>query len=366
MRIAGYRLENGWETLRRANGGQLPRYEPYSLSVEFLVPPSADAFTPTPLLTGRVTNDADAEFWILETMHCGATPAASTNQLLGQAEDCGGDLWYGALVRVQEEEAGRILSNVPVFPATIFGGFGLTTPLRTDRSRQPYALPCPWVLPPGGTIRLDLETRWAGQGGFGFDATTRVWFSFHGFKRYLDEPTPALDWLLEPRLLAMLERLRSQGKRPRIEPYFYGLNLAPSFQESEAALRRASMNTEQVTVSIADADFAGVHLMGQIHDPNNVWRGAQDAFLGTATATPGALNDTVRLTVDQGRIRLDDRPLGFRTLFGNGRRPCKLPVPLYLRKGQSLSAVVQFGETNGVNPEPFRALMTVGGVRVWT
>lgn len=368
MDAAGWRDVNGWEALRRFYGGRLPNFRPYTLSVELDVPSSADAFTPTPLVTGTVVNESDAEFWVLATMHAGFFVDAPAIEQLGDSPANDGDLWYGAIVDVREEEGGRSLSNVPVYPSSIFGAFGRQSNVSTNQRRSylPYYLPAPWILPPGATVRCQVQATWAGQNSAQPNGHQRVWFSFLGFKRFMDTPPPPVDFFVEPRLAGVLDAYRRNGLRPRVEPYFYGLNLAPTFGQTDAQMNRAAMNTESVSVSISDADFAAIYLSGVIHDPNNVWRG-QEQFLqlDAVNATNGE-EDTVRLNVDQGRVRLDERPVAWSNYIGTGKEPVRLAYPLILKTGQGLTAIVQFGETNLVDNNPFRAYITVGGVRIWT
>ncbi len=357
---------NGWEALREFYGGRMPNFRPYTLSVELNIPSAADAFTPTPRISGTAVNESDAELWCLATMHAGFLPSAPNNERLGESGGSDGDLWYGAIVDVREEEGGRSLSNVPVYPSSMFGGFGRAsnTSNVTRRSYLPYYLPAPWIIPPGATVRVEAQATWAGQNSTAPNGNQRVWFSFIGFKRFLNMPTPPVDFFLEPRLVGLVDAYRRAGYRPRVEPFFYGLNLAPTFGQTDADLDRAAMNTESVSVSIADADFAGLYITGAIHDPNNRWRGMEQN-LGLGVDATSGMRDTVRLNVDQGRVRLDERPIGWSNYIGTGKEPVRMAHPLHLRIGQGLTAIVQFGETNGTESNPFRSYITVGGVRIW-
>ena len=343
-KVPGWATRNGWEALRRRAGGKLPYYLPHTLTVDVSIPASAN-FQTDATATGRAIVESDARLLVLAATVNGIQTAAPADPQLGSNADESPDHWP-ATVFVTTESGGVPLSAGPVRAGAMFGG----------GEGRPYWWPCPWILEPGSIVRIDVRKRWT--------AAERAWFSFIGIKVMRTEPLPPWEWLLEPRLLHALRQLRPGPSH--IRPFWFPLN----FDEETG---RAPFELESRTFTVSESPFLVAHLMGHVDDPAdgtawNMERPFLDATYAAIAAAAGPGRGTaaelVRLALEVGATRMDDRPITIGSLFGTGRRPGRFSYPLVMQPGQSLSALLQFVDASTAAGVALRAFLTFGGAVV--
>lgn len=242
---------------------------------------------------------------------------------------------------IWEEQGGRRLSNLPVSIGSVWG-----------RGDRPFVYPCPWILPAGA--RVNVRLRHVGNGLAGGSAGTVLIFVWHGFKRLSSTPPLPADILLEPRLIDVLRGYADRGQLYRIEPYFYSLLTGQSGLGVQSDFIPGL--TESPTVTIADADFAATYIMSEFFD--DVGQGYISDSLNHSAA------HLIRFVVDEGRRRMDDRPLSIDSVTGHGKRWTKLPYPLLLRRGQTFSAIVTPQVRSGISVNRWLGHITLAGARI--
>ena len=215
---------------------------------------------------------------------------------------------------------------------------------------RPYLWPVPWIIPAGTTVKATVTSREAE------DSIQTTYLNFLGFKMFKTSPPLATDFLLTPRVLDIVRRSRLAHGSVRVEPYVYALNFDTLQSVASTFGPRVPHGTEQGTFSVAEADFAIVEQMGVI-----------DRRVEAITLVETSPTTTVKLTLDVGRRRLDDRAFPAQSIFGSGRRPFRLAYPLLIPRGGNLTAFVSFGSSSTSIAEKVadNAYFTFSGIRVF-
>lgn len=340
----GWRQVNGWEKLRRIIG-RIPNAIPHVLVIRVRTSNTGDVTTEH-LGTGSVLVPAECEFYCLATAVAGhysslagvvdgALPALS-NFPVTDPEG------YTGKVLIQYESGGFRWSNAPVRIGHMFGS-----------GDRPYVWPAPWIIPGGTTIQAQVRSR---QPFTPVGKLVDHFFSFIGFKRFNTDPPLPTDFLLTPRILDVVRRARLAKGGVRVEPYVYALNFDALGNIPSTFGPRVPHGVEQQTFSVSEADFAIVEQMGMIE---NLDLGV--TFVETSPTT------TVKLTLDVGRRRVDDRAQPVNSIFGSARRPFRYAYPLVITRGGNLTAFVEFGKSSlvtGFN-RPENGYLTFSGVRIF-
>jgi len=263
---------------------------------------------------------------------------------LGDIPEESPDGWP-ATVMVSEERGGLRLSDKQVRVSAMFGS-----------GKRPCRWPVPWVLPPGAEVRVAATQYWA--------TDQRSQFLFYGFKR-----TPKSDvfpaWAspdTDVRLRALLREFAGCS----VSPFWYGF----SFDD---AATRSQNQAETRHVTVSGFDFAGLNLYAGFDDPgdgtgyflNDTGVTEQEQVRGPgATTVLRVTTNQMRLALDNGAVRLHDRPAACAAIAGTGRRPGLLTRPLLVSNGRSISATVQFSDASLTANTAVRGYITIGGARV--
>lgn len=320
--------------------GRMPDLLPYTFSIQ--VPINTTA--PNTVIRSRIM-DAESDFYAVSTSVC----------LTGTGEEGlapgGGALglkpfyWWGK-VSIQEGQSGIRLSNQPMSIGSVFG-YG-------DR---PCYWPVPWIIRAGREVKLTVRN----ESTLGSANHTAI-FCFHGFKRLLSTPELPIDVLMEPRLLDTFREYREFGQLGHVEPFFYSL-LTGQTGLSGAAGNFVPGGTETPTVTVADADFACCYLAAEVFDSTG-----KIAEFATKVSGATTVNDYAhlcQLLVDEGNVRLTDRPVPVANLFGHGKRFMKLPKPLIVKSGQTFTLIL----TPQIAAPPadgiWKGGFTLAGVRIF-
>jgi hypothetical protein len=306
-------------------------------------------------ITQELDIDSDSDFWCLSTSMAiqffTGTPRTGFGALFAHST---GSWW--AHVDPREESGGSALSDQPIAVGAVFG----------DGGDRPHVLPCPWILRSGARIVMRLVSN--SDVGVGTGSTI-IYPTLHGFKRMLSGPDLPLDVFLEPRLLDSFRQARLDAKLARIEPVFYSMlfNFTPdAFAPPDEAL---PMLTLQRTITAADGDVFLCNLYGQVFNdigaPGVIGTSVPPVVAGTSPHISDA--HLVRLVVDEGLRRIDDRPIPLRSLFGYGARWGKIPKPIHLRAGQTMTATLspQSRAIGGSGGGSWRAMLSFAGVKVY-
>ena len=246
------------------------------------------------------------------------------------------NLW--AQTDLAEEGGGRRLSNQPVSIGAMWG-----------RGDRPFLFPAPFILPAGRAVIVEVD-HFGVQGAIG----TSFHFVLHGFKRLNSTPPLPGDVFLEPRILDALRTYSDRGALGRVEPFWYSLMLG--HDRLGAVSNFIPGLTEAPLVTIADADFLGLYIMADFYDS------VGSPYIVDAPNYPAA--HLVRFVIDEGRRRLDDRPMAIRNVTGISKRWMKLPYPLVIRRGQTFSAIVTPQLRQLTVDNRWVGRVTVAGVRV--
>jgi hypothetical protein len=330
----GWRQVNGWEKLRRVIG-KIPNAIPHVVSLVMDAPHSGQALTEVES-TGTVLIPPECEFYCLATSVAGNIPGASSRMFPGSSTARFQPEGLLVKVLIQYESGGFRWSNAPVQVGHLFGDW-----------ERPYYWPAPWIIPGGTQIKATVFNREnAAQ-------TTRYFFNFIGFKMFNTDPPLPTDFLLSPRILDVVRRAKLSQGSIRVEPYVYALNFDTLGNVPSTFGPRVAHGAEQQTFSVADADFAIVDQMGQVNGLS-----LDDGSGSTLPDfNPG---NTVKLTLDVGRRRVDDRALPLVSIFGSAREPFRYAYPLVVTRGGNLTALVSFFRASSQN-----AYLTFSGVRIF-
>lgn len=301
--------------------------------------------------------ESDGDFWVLGAsmpIHmAGAGLRAGFGRFFAHSV---GSWW--ATCDPREESGGSSLSDQPVSVGAIFG----------DGGDRPNLFPCPWVLRAGTRVRMRIVSN-SGAAGPG-NADTRVWPLLHGFKRLGSGPDLPIDYFLEPRLLECFRALRIDSALGRVEPIFYSLLYGFNPDDAAPGQLDVQMLTQQQTITAADGDVFLLNLYGQVFNDLGIPGNIGTSVSAAAIAGCGAhISDghVIRVTLDEGTRRLDDRPVPLRSLSGNGARWGKYPKPIHVRTGQTLTATVtpQARPTDGTSSRGWKIMLTFAGVKVY-
>jgi len=261
---------------------------------------------------------------------------------------------WPATVQVSEEAGGFRLSDKPVRVSAMFGS-----------AERPCRWPVPWVLRPGAEVRIDVTQFW--------NVSQRAFFSFYGYKRDpAGSSTTAPAWSWSDTDQRVRHLLRSYGA-PSVSPFWFGF----SFDELTG---RSPLQSETRHVTISGCDFAALNLYAGFDDPSDgagyfvfddlITEQEQLRLTGAGPPTGGpplrVTANTMRLALDNGAVRLDDRPVAVVAECGTGRRPGMFARPLLVEDGRSLSATVLFADASLGTNTATRGYITVGGVRIGT
>ena len=283
---------------------------------------------------GTATVESDADLWVLSTsMSLSYEDLGAPVGIEGSA----GGAWitpesWRATCLLSVNPGGNVISAGPVSVGHIFG-----------HGEMPCYLPVPLILRAGAQVSIRFFQR---ADSASVNGLSIVRANLHGFKRMLSGPEFPVDYFLEPRLIDSLRRYRSNGQLGHVEPFV----LPFSFN---AAASTRGLATDSQTVTIAGSDFLGCYLTGTVHIPN----GTGNLVLNPDTLLQLALND--------GSRRLQDRPVNISTITGTGKRPHRLPVPLRMRSGDSLTAIVTHQLKSGTDVGQFDTYLALSGVRVF-
>ncbi len=345
--MKGWQTRNGWGFLQHAIGGW-GGLIPHQVTVgPVVLAASPDGDTQT---TGsaQAIIESDSDFYVLSASVTGYDPTQlDSNAQLGYSSEAWPDYWDATCVVSLEGGSGLRLSDQPAHVGTIFGGQRQETEAPAVyythlRHYIPREFVVPWILPPGVTLRVDVSQR--------YTTAQTAYFTFHGFKRMLSTPPLPLDFLLSPAVVGTLQRYRDAGELCRVEPFFYSLN----YEGAD----RPVLNTETATLTVSDADFCITDLTCALLDPDQAAEFPAGGFFR-------AFNEPTRLVVDQGDFRLDGRPFPLNAYFGTGREPGRLPTPLVMPAGSTLTSLLTFGDFNA-NDRPLRAYLGFHGIRIFT
>lgn len=322
---AALELVNGWELLEQLLGDQ-PNLEPFTYIAagsSVGTPPNA----PNNLIAGPFITDGDAEFYCLglslQGFSIGNPDAGEQFQGIGVGNNC--EAWYG-LSQIQEASGHILYSNIPCRSGHIFG-----TGIR------PYLPPVPYIWKPGTSIRVFAQNN---------DVTSEsLFYGFHGFKRYLSGPPLPIDFLFDPRVAPLLAYYRERNALGRIEPYAYGVNF-------DSRTNTAGYRTDQGGFTVADADFWIFDIMAAVTDPN------AESYFNPADAV-------MRLSVNGGDSRLDDRPIALNSIAGSGSRPYRLSSPIPILRGGDLTALVTMLQQSTASDGNWDSFLTFAGLRVF-
>jgi hypothetical protein len=284
--------------------------------------------------TGTATVESDADLWVL------ATSMSVSGQDLGAfigTEGSAGGAWitpesWRATCLVMVNPGGNVISSGQVQVGHIFG-----------HGEMPCYLPVPLILRAGAQVSIRFFSRADSATVLGLQV---IRANFHGFKRMLSGPEFPVDWFLEPRLIDLLRRYRGAGQLGHVEPFVLPFNF-----NSLASTR--GLATDSRTVTIAGSDFLGCYLTGTVHIPNGT---------GNLVVAPDTL---LQLSMNDGARRLQDRPVNISTITGPGKRPFRFPVPLRMRSGESLTAIVTHQLKSGTDVGQFDTYLALSGVRVF-
>lgn len=343
----GWRQVNGWEKLRRIIGS-IPNAIPHVLTVPVDV-----------VLTGGITGDLaeftgsataivppECEFYCLQTTtssyRIGETAQNTMFDAPGNTTAAQVSEATPAKVLLQYERGGYKWSNTAVSLGHIFG-----------TGNRPYIWPAPWIIAGGTTIKATITQRQLGN------ATYRHYLNFIGFKRFNIDAPLATDFLLSPRILDLIRRAKSQRGNVRVEPYVYALNF-DSLEDSQSTFGpRVAHGVEQQTFAVSEADFAIVEQMATVRTYGLI---AGVSFQGINTSP----QNTIKITLDVGRRRVDDRAVPIVSIFGTGRRPFRYGCPLVVPRGGDLTAFVSFEkQSSAAQTLADNAYLTFSGVRLF-
>lgn len=320
--MSGFRSVSGYARAAEI-AGRHPHLEPYRFTPGQVLITAGLPGAPT-VATADLRVPGGADIYCLGASIEGHdTNAPETFTGMGAHGDAvSPEAWY-ATAEMSEDVGGVRYVSGPVRAGHLYG-----------RGELPCWFPVPLVLKGGTTLRL----------GFSHQDVTAMsfWPVFHGFKRIHDGPALGVDVLLTPRLLHLLRAYRDAGRLGRVEPFWYALNFTGTL----------GLRTEQRSFTVAAADFVCLDLMGAVTDPNN------EAFFSPSDIL-------VRLNIDQGRTRLEERPVPLANLFGSGRRPFQLARPLVLRRGQTLTAIVTQQQRSTAAQGQWDIFLTFAGVRIF-
>lgn len=252
---------------------------------------------------------------------------------------------WPATVMVSEERGGLRLSDKQVRVSAMFGS-----------GKRPCRWPVPWVLPPGAEVRVAATQFW--------DVANRAQFLFYGFKRPPHSDVfPA--WASPDTDVRLRALLRGFGGCS-VSPFWYGFSF-------DQAATRSQNQAETRHVTVSGFDFAGLNLYAGFDDPgdgtgyflNDTGVTEQEQVRGpAATAELRVTTNQMRLALDNGAVRLHDRPAACVAIAGTGRRPGLLARPLLVSNGRSISATVQFSDASLTANTAVRGYITIGGARV--
>lgn len=323
---------NGPAALAAMMGGS-PRLQPFTLATNRGTINTA-AGVSTVTLEAQVP--ADMDFYALAASLAVWSPVNDTEGFTAQPH-LSPPYWW-AHADISEDRGGRRLSNIPVSVGSIFG--------KADR---PFIYPVPWFLQAGTRVRVKIDNASELD-----DANEQVIACWHGFKKPANLPPLPYPPLCEPRMLDILSRYYPDGDISRAEPFFYSLFTGHDQLASTAAF--VPMATESPTFTVSGHDFALCYQMAEFYDDGTA------AYLdGAALGLP---DHTAHLVLDEGKVRLMDRPVGLHTVFGHGRRFFKWPEPLVITDGHSLTAIVSPGKLPNTAENRFLGHLTFAGVKL--
>lgn len=340
----GWRQINGWEKLRRIIGS-IPNAIPHVLNITVDTVNNSSVTSPVDSEgSGTVLVPPECEFYCLATSATGFRTVLgvpdSQMSLSGFAvNDPEG---YEGKVLISYESGGFRWSNTHTRIGHMFGS-----------GARPYVWPAPWIIPGGTTIKANVLSREP----FTPDARTiRHFFQFIGFKRFNTAPPLATDFLMTPRTLDVVRRARLAGGGIRVEPYVYALNFDAIGSNTPTFGPRVPHGTEQQTFSVSEADFAIVDQMGIVDN--------LDLGIVVTDTSPG---NTVKMTLDVGTRRVDDRAFPIVTVFGSARRPFRYAYPLVITRGGNLTAFIDFRGHDLFTgfKVPENAYLTFSGIRIF-
>lgn len=335
------RVENGWRELHhRAGRTDLVQH---TLTVGPLVVPASDLVAEVTAAASAIV-EMDSEFHVC-SMSVGGTGAGGV-EIVGQSAQVCPD-FYDAKARVFLGQNGTELTDKPVHVGSLFGGWYETAPpggfayQTRSLERVPRGFAVPWCIPGGTTLTVEVVSRWNVQ--------QELFFTFHGFKRLRTTAPLPMDYQLTPQLVGVLDRYRAAGCMGRVVPFVYGLN----FDETTG---RAVNATETRSFTVSGGPFIVTEMTGSVLDPSGT------DFYPTANDPLPA--EFVRMSLNNGAIRLDDGPAAFSSVLGSGKYPRYLPVPLELPERSTLTTSLTFQDQSGAGTLPMRAFVAFGGVRI--
>lgn len=249
--------------------------------------------------------------------------------------------YWWAHADIKEDRGGKRLSNIPVSVGSIFGS-----------GREPFVYPVPWELKAG--TRVDVEIY--NQSTIG-PSDGRFFIAWHGVKKHAGSARLPMPLLMEPRLLPLLSRYARGGRLLEVDPFFY--SLFTGHDQLGSSTRFTPLATESPTFTVSGHDFACCWLTAEFFEQTGA------AFLQGAAL--GRANVMVELVLDEGRTKLSSRPLHVETIFGHGTHWMRLPEPLLIREGQSLTAVVTPQQLTGTAAPNDRWIghLTFAGARLY-
>jgi len=313
--------------------GRQPELSQFVLAARGQINTTVDDTTTT--LEAQVP--ADSDLYVLSASLC-ITDQAVDGEGFTNVPALSPEYWW-AHVEISEDRGGKRLSNAPVSVGSIFG-----------RGDRPFMYPAPWYLKAGTRVRVGILN----ESEIGSNPST-FWVCFNALRAPANAPKLPYPFLLEPRLLDVLSSYYGAGELASVEPFFYSLFTGHSYLGKKTGF--VPMATESPTFTVSGHDFACCYLMGEIYDDSTV------AYLNSAAA--GLADHLVQLVLDEGKVRLMDRPVAFHSLFGHGKRWMKLPQPLIIPAGHSLTAIVTPGKLPGSPEQRFLDHLTFAGVKLY-
>mgnify|MGYP001619379712 CR=1 FL=1 len=313
--------------------GQRPDLQPYTLTANGLFDGGVAGE-----LELEINVPGDSDFHAIAASLAVIDPGTPTVEGFTGQPQLSPAYWW-AHADITEDHGGKKLSNIPVSVGSIFG-----------RGDRPFVYPVPWEIKAGTRIEVEIYT----QSLLG-STNSRAIVCFHGVKRRKGSKPLPMPLLSEPRLLDILGRYVAAGRLGHVDPYFYSLFTGHDANGSQVGF--APMATESPTFTVSGHDFAACYLMAEFYDDVGA------AFLDEAAA--GLPDLTVQLVLDEGAVQLSSRPLHVNTIFGHGKRWTKLPVPLLIENGHSLTAIVTPLKNSGGTTNNWLGHLTFAGARLY-